>query len=347
MEQNKPQHEEKEVELVPIFVWVSRGISNFFNGIGRLFSSLGHLFILLLVFIQRNFLLIAVVTLLGGALGWYLNNQSKSNYSGEMVVQPNFKSTSQLYSQINQLQSYVNEKKTPELVKVLGITSSQASTIKSLEVKPFFNETELLIEYDKLTRKTDSVALESATFNGFKSAKRDIDYESQSIIISGTNPYAINKALDKLLDLKETSSITASREAEIETVDYQITALLYQAEQIAGLLTAYKTAIETTNTNPTGSSNSFYLNGLQGANNYENLFNQKNAILYDLNEARAKKYSYNKTVNELSRYIKKGTIVEKYVIIKGLLVFFILGLLIASIPGLWRFLKDYEENYKR
>jgi hypothetical protein len=344
MEQNKLNHEEREVELVPIFVWLGRGISGFFNSIGRFIVGMGHLFILFLIFLQRNLILILGITFLGGALGWYLNQGSKNLYTLEMRVQPNFNSTEQLVGQVEYMQSLIDQKETTTLAKFIGVTSSQATSLNSFKIEPYFNDTELLVEYDELARKSDSIALENFTFEGFKNSKRNFEYEKQAIIISGTNPYALNKAADNLISIKETSGIRLNKEAAIVNVNYKIEALEYQSGQIASILSSYALAIGSTNSGSEAGTTNIYSGSSQNDSKFQELFNQKNNILLELKKAQELKYSYQQTILEISRYVKKGTLTEQRLILKFLFLFFVIAIILASIPKFWSFLNEYEDK---
>ena len=345
MEQNKPQHEEKEVELVPIFVWIGRGISSFFNGIGRFFASLGHLFLLFLIFLQRNLLLVVGITILGGALGWYLNKQAKSSYTGEMIVQPNFNSNSQLISKVDYYQSLINESNTKQLGKELAITSEQASSLLSITIEPFYNKNELIESYDELARKSDSVAVSNLDYDEYANAYRKNDYQHYKIEASSKNPYAVNKLFSKLENLEETSAIAANKLAEQTSAEYNLLNFQNQQELVGNLILAYQNAIAANSANPSLSRpEQLFVGNQRPDDTYKNLFEERTLILKEVEKARAVKYQLTGTVNVLSKFVGKGTLKKNHFVLEGAALFFCLGILVAAIPNVWRFLKDYEER---
>jgi hypothetical protein len=345
MEQNKPQHEEKEVELVPIFVWIGRGISSCFNGIGRFFASLGHLFLLFLIFLQRNLLLIVGITILGGALGWYLNQDSKNLYTTEMRVQPNFKSTEHLIAKVSSYQSLINEKDVAKLGKELGITSSMAATITSINIEPYYNEIELLKEYDDFARRSDTMALKDLTFEGYKAAKRDFDYEYQSITARGSNTIVLNKTMDKLVALDQTTAIAAAKRTSLETAEYKLAAMEMQVRNLDTLMISLQKAVKDSGSNQAIPTNNIYLNDQQESSTmFTSIFEEKQKMLNRIDLTKKQYYDYQNVINVISKYTQKGSIFKQHLVLKGALLFFLVGLIVAAAPKLWRFLKEYEEK---
>lgn len=348
MEQNKPQHEEKEVELVPIFVWIGRGISSFFNGIGRFFAGIGHLLLLFLIFLQRNFLLILGVTILGGALGWYLNQGSKNAYTTEMRVQPNFKSTEHLISKVAYYQSLIGEQDFTKLGKELGITSSMAASINAIAIDPYYNETELLEEYDAFARSSDTMALKDLTFKGYKAAKRDFDYEFQVITATGTNTIALNKAMDKLVALDQTTAIAAAKRTSLETAEFKLAAMELQVRNLDTLMLSLQKAVKDAGSNTITPSNNIYLTEQQESSSlFTSIFEEKQNMLNRIEITKREYYDYQNVINVVSRYTQKGAITNERLVLKGILLFFFIGLIIAALPKLWRFLKEYDERSKQ
>lgn len=345
MEENKPKHQEKEVELVPIFVWIGRGISGFFNGIGRFFAGLGHFFILFLIFLQRNLILIAGLTVLGAALGWYLNQGSTNAYTTEMRVQPNFNSTEHLTAKVFYYQSLVDEKDIAKLGKELGITSSMAASIKNISIKPYYNDIELLKEYDDFARSSDTMALKHLNFASYKGSKRDFDYEFQIITASGSNTIALNKVMDKLIALEPTTAMIAAKNIGVETTWFKLAALDTQLRGLDSLMVSLNKSVRNSSMNQTTPSNNFYLSEQQESSNvFKSLFEEKNSVLNRIEEAKKDFYNYENMINVVSRYTQKGAIEKERLILKLALIFFLFGIVVAGIPKLWKFLKAYEER---
>lgn len=331
--------EEQEVDLVPVFVWISNGFKNFFNAIGAFFKAIGHGLILFLVFLQRNIILIGAFVLVGIALGFYFDSNTKSNYSAQLRVEPNFNSSSQLISNINYYDALTSEGDYSRLAKELGLTVEEAQQIKGLSIEESYNDTELLEEYDRLAREADTMALDNFTFEGFKEAKREMDYQFYEIIAKANNRDVLEKAIPKIIEVKENSGIKAARLSYLENTEFNVSTKKYELTEIDSLLAAYQKMIST-NQSSSGNTNLF-VGDQRSSDNLSNLFYQKQNLLEDLQELIEDKYGAENTVNIVSEYVVKGSVKKEYTKLKWVLIFFVLGVLVAFIPTAWRFLKSY------
>jgi hypothetical protein len=339
---NQPNNnQEQEVDLVPVFVWISNGFKNLFKAIGSFFIGIAHFFVLTLIFIKSHVILLGIFFLLGGGLGNYLSRESKKTFTAQLRVQPNFQSAAQLISNLEHYNSLVYQEDFLNLAKELGINASEAEKLKSFGIKPDFSDTELLMEYDTFARSSDTMALENFTFEGFKAAKRDIDYEYYTVQISGTDKKALGKAATYATQVEDNPVIKGLRLSSIETNTFNIKSLEYQLTEIDSLFNAYQMAIKSTDSQSQASTN-VYMSGQRNSNAFNDLFNQKASTLYKLKEAREDKYSFDNTVNISSYFVKQGTIEKQYLTMKGAFIFLGLGLLIALIPIVLRFLKSYK-----
>ncbi|WP_194851613.1 hypothetical protein [Nonlabens antarcticus] len=338
---NDNHRDEQEVDLVPVFVWIGNGVKGFFNAIGAFFKAIGHGIILFLIFLQKNIILIGIFLILGLALGYYLDTENKTNYSAQLRVSPNFQSAAQLISNINYYNSLTEEKDYELLSQELGISKEEASGLKSFDIEPSFSDTELLIEYDRLARRTDTMALDNFTFDGFKDAKREIDYEFYEINAEASSRGVLEKISDRIVNVKETGGIKAARLVMVEGVRFNVDIKQAQLIELDSLIVAYQDMLKSNR--PSGNSTNLYLGDRESSDKLMNLFKQKQALLYDLDVLRDDQYGSENTVNIESQYIVQGAIAKQYIKLKMLLVFFGIALLIAVIPLVWRFLKAYPK----
>ncbi|WP_298953463.1 hypothetical protein [uncultured Nonlabens sp.] len=342
---NQPiNNQEQEVDLVPVFVWISNGFKNLFNAIGGFFKGLGHFLILFLIFIKNNIILLGILFVLGAGLGNYLSRQSKKNFTAQLRVQPNFKSAGQLISNVEYYNSLIEEEDFTTLGEELNLTIDEASTLVSFEITADYNDTELLEEYDYMARSADTIALENYTFEGFKLAKRDIDYQFYKIEIAAKSKTALEKAAVPAIEVEDNPLIKAQRIAGRETTAFNISKMEYQLTEIDSLISAYQIAIKDKESSLSRGTNVF-VNGENKSATFKNLFTEKAEILISLETEREKKYGYENTVNLVSYFIKKGVIVNKHFTVTFAFVFFGLGLLIALIPLVLKFLNAYQKEH--
>jgi hypothetical protein len=341
---NNNNREEQEVDLVPVFVWISKGFKNFFNGIGSFFKAIGHGILLFLAFIQANIILIGVFVIVGLALGFYLDSDSKSNYSAQLRVAPNFKSATQLISNINFYNSLADEQDYGRLAKELELSTDQAQQIKSFSIESSYNDTELLEEYDGLARSVDTMALKDFTFKGFKNAKREIDYEFYEITVKAQTRSVLEIIIPSVINVTETPGIKARRLASRETIEFNMESIIYQLEELDSLIVSYQKMIQSQTYS--GGNTNLYLGDSQSSDNLINLFYRKQSLLGILESLRDNKYGSENTVNIVSQYIVQGSIKKEHTKLKLLIIFFVLGLLVAAASSSWKFLKNYPRSKK-
>ena len=110
--ENSKSNNEEEVDLGSLFVIIGKGFSKFFNFIGDIFKGIFHFFISILIFLKENSFKIGIAAIIGFAVGIFLEVKSSDTYSSDMLVQPNFKSVSQLYNNINFYNDLVEQRDT-------------------------------------------------------------------------------------------------------------------------------------------------------------------------------------------------------------------------------------------
>ncbi len=341
---DKKTEQEQELDLVPVFVWIGKGFSNFFRAIGDFFKGILHVVLLFFVFLQKKIILLSCFIAAGLALAFYLNVANRATYTTEMRVQPNFNSALQLKAQLNHLQSLVEQKNYKTLANELKTTTELASTLQGFEIEPYYNETELLIEYDRLLKDSDTLTIKDFKFEDFKNAKRDSDYEYQTITASGSNTSLLNKIMDNLVLIKETDDIKARKASQQEITAYRLAFMKGQVSIIDSLLIASKKALLLDNNGGQGINNSVFLNDKSEENIFQSLFKEKQSMLYQVDESMEDYYKYQNTVNEVSRYTKKGFIKKPHLTLWSVLIFFTLGILVAATPMFWKFLKNYKNK---
>lgn len=113
-----------------------------------------------LIFLIKRYLIVLILLFTGGAvLGWYIDKTGKT-YRNEIIVIPNFGSTDQLYSQIDLLQSKINENDTV-FQKQIGIKPKKLNEINIdpiNNVYDFANQRQTNFELLKLMAEDGSMA---------------------------------------------------------------------------------------------------------------------------------------------------------------------------------------------
>ncbi len=112
--------QEQEIDLSQIGKSISKGFQKVIN---KCFD--------LLFFIQRKLLIVSVLLVIGGGLGFYLDKEP--NYTNDIVVTPNFGSNEYLYDKINLISLKLKEKDQVFFTKI-GIKNIK--DFISIEIQP-------------------------------------------------------------------------------------------------------------------------------------------------------------------------------------------------------------------
>jgi len=343
MNEQKNEHVERDVDLVPILSWFAQGIRNFFRSIGRFFGRIGHFFILFLVFLQRNIILIGVCTILGIVAGFYIKYLQSNNYAAQLVVKPNFDLDRQLYANVDLLQTLVFRNDYDELAQLLDVTVEEAAQISRFYIEPIADESDLIEKFDELAVVRDTTTLKFLEYDVFKSSLNNYDYDLHEIQIDGYNPEVLNKITDRVLILPENSGIQAAKTADTRQADFQLRELEAQLAGLDSLIVALGKSFSADTSKDEASTN-FYLNNQRGNLELIEIFDRKEQLMLKIEKARQQKYEYGQEISLVSKVVKWGSIERQYNLIKYTLAGFGIGLLLAVIPLIWNFLKNYDTS---
>ena len=190
--QNIPQ--EDEVDLGSLFKIIGKGFKNLFGAIGQFFKSVFHLLILLLLFLRSNALKLGIAMVVGASIGLYLDLTSTKQYSSSMIVEPNFKSTQQLYQNIYFYNELVKQKDSNLLAETFQISVSEALKLKGFYIEPLKNENEKYELFNNFIEEVDTTTVKNINIKEFKNAFTDFDYKYHKIKVMAIS----NSVFEKL-----------------------------------------------------------------------------------------------------------------------------------------------------
>jgi hypothetical protein len=192
------QSKEEEIELGSLFIIIGKGFSNLFRFIGNIFKGIFHFLILMLLFLKDNCVKLAIAIAIGGVIGAFVEFSKDVTYGADLQVQPNFKSSRQLYNNVNYYNDLVKQKDTTSLSRVFKISKYEAASLKELEIYPVKNGTDLLTSYDDLILSVDTLTAKSYSFAIFKNTFTDFDYKTHNIHVVATKNDVFSK-LDEVI----------------------------------------------------------------------------------------------------------------------------------------------------
>ena len=166
----KKQNNDEELDLGSLFTVIGKGFRNFFNSIGNIFRGIFHRLILILIFFKSHILKFTIAVLIGGILGFFLENKKETKFSSNLIVKPNFKSTQLLYENIKYYNDLVKQQNTKQLASIFQLDSSKASALRKFEITPLINSNDIINAYDKFVLEVDTLTVKSYDFDNFEAS---------------------------------------------------------------------------------------------------------------------------------------------------------------------------------
>ena len=188
---------EEEVDLGSLFVIIGKGFTKFFNFIGNIFKGIFHGIISILIFLKNNIIKIGIAAILGGILGVFLEVKKTNTFESELLLEPNFKSTRQLYDNINYYNNLVKQKDTAGLVETFKLDKLAAASLKKFVIEPVISGNDIINSYNGFVSSVDTITVNSYTFDKFKSSFTEYDYRFHKVTVTSKQ----NDVFDKLDDV--------------------------------------------------------------------------------------------------------------------------------------------------
>jgi hypothetical protein len=197
--EKKQSNNEEEVDLGSLFIIIGRGFSKFFNFIGSIFKGIFHFFIVVLIFLKVNSIKIGIAVVLGALFGYFLEFNKEDSYVSEMLLQPNFESTRQLYDNLSYYNDLVKQRDTVSLQKTLYLSKNYAASLKKFTIEPIKRESDIIKGYSQLVSAVDSTVVKSYSYDDFKKSFEDSDYKIQKITVIAEKSDVFNKLGDVII----------------------------------------------------------------------------------------------------------------------------------------------------
>ena len=223
---NNPNIADKDIDLSVI----SQGIGNAYSGFNRFIFDC-------IEFIRRNIIILLILVLIGGVLGWYLDRTKM--YTTTVVVAPNFQSSDYLYNKIDLVNARAAERDTVFL-KSIGISNAQK--FNKITIKPI-NDIYNFVDDNEFRYKTLELMAEDNDMDKIladRTTSRNYTYHLIAITTAGktTTENTLTPVLNYLNDSKHYKEIQQQFIANVHTKIKENDILI---AQIDGILTEANT----------------------------------------------------------------------------------------------------------
>ena len=341
-QQNIPQ--DGEVDLGSLFKIIGEGFRNFFNFIGKVFKGILHSLILALVFIRNNAFKLGLALFIGAALGLYLDLTQPKQFSSTMIVEPNFRSTQQLYKNINYYHELVKQRDSILLAKTLNISVNEASKLKGFYIDPIINENEKYELFDSFSQEIDSALVKYINLKEFKKAFTKYDYKYHQIEVKSLNSTIFEKLSIPIISSVENNSYFKNQKKINDENLLQNERVLKKSLREVDTLRKIYNEVLITEANKQNTGTAITLaQGVKKTNEIE-LFKESlelNEELIDNNKEKAETTEIVNVVSTFSKIgVKERSILKKWTFVLGVS----LGLVMLIVILLIR-LNSYLKNY--
>lgn len=209
----------EEVDLGKLFTIIGNGFKNIFTGILNIFKTIFHYLILGLIFFKKNAIILGVATLLGGVLGYVMDMNKEKIYSSQMILETNFDSGHQLYTQNSYLNTLIAKKDLKILSKIFDMSNDEAKTLRGFVVQPYEQDKNILKEYDLYIQNTDTIYTKGFTIEDFTKRKKEPDFRLQLVTALATSQDAFSELSSGIVSLIENKYYKLLLQAKKEDLD--------------------------------------------------------------------------------------------------------------------------------
>lgn len=248
--------------------YISKKTSAFFDHIGyavyRFFK-----------FCLKNFIIILALVIVGLALGYYLDNFREQTYKHEIIVVPNFNSTSYLYNSIENMDFEGTRVSKAEVEPIIDIYQFIQERYQNLEIAKYMSENN--IQIDKFKEKSDVEKL----------------YRYHLLTIYTKGEDVSGKIVDKLLsDLNNDNYFLERQKVEVASLQFLI-------EEIERSIASINNILNKLGNQGTTSSD---LN-IEMYSEINNLINSKKGSVDELNRLKVYQLEQSKVIYDSARVI--------------------------------------------
>ncbi len=337
-----------DVDLGQLFQLIGKGFQKLFNFIGSIFKGIFHVVILFLLFLQKNFVILAVSAVVGGIGGVVWDIVKTQKFVSKMVVEPNFNSVQQLYNNVDFYNDLAKAKDSLTLAAALNLELEEAASIHKIFVDSYSDENQKIKLFDEFIRELDTTTVKALDYQSYLENFNSLDARFHQITVVSTNNTIAKKMQPALIgSISANDYFKLQKRINDENIALQDSIIKNQLIEVDSLQALYKTVLVKEADKPMqGTSINLAENG-ESQNKELALVKERELLknrLVKLNEERANKSAI---LNVISDFPSRGVEQKgfwksyKFVLPLGICSLFLVVLGLSEIN---KFLKGYKKN---
>ncbi len=231
----------EEVDLGQLFKLIGNAINTVYNRVFNTLRNIYHIFMRFILFLRAHFLKFCYVAILGVGLGAYLDYNTLPVYKSSMIVQPNFNSARQLYSNIEFYNQLAEQKDSKELAVVLDIPPSLAERITNIGIEAFTDKAQKIQQFNEFIKNLDSITLKSIDFQDYLKNFNNINAEFHKIKVESLAPEIAKQCQEVIVtSINNNPYFKSQKKANDDNMAVRDTMIKEQLKEIKKLQEFYK-----------------------------------------------------------------------------------------------------------
>ncbi len=337
-----------EIDLGQLFQMIGRAFEKFFNFIDSIFKGIFHVVILLLLFIQKHFIILTTAVIIGAVGGYFLDKTLPEKYVSKMVVEPNFNSVQQLYNNIDFYNDLAKAQDSTTLATALNITEHEAGSIKKIFVDSYSDENQKIKLFDKFISELDTTTIKTIDFDNYLKNFNSLDARFHQISLVSTDNKVAKKLQPAIIgSISVNDYFKLQKRINDENLDLQNRIYRQQLTEIDSLQSLYRTVLVKEADKPMQGTNINLAENGESQNKELALVQEREVIkekLVELNEERANKSSIINVISDFpTRGVEQKGIWKSYKFVMPLILMGSISIFLG-ILALNGFLKRYREK---
>ena len=328
----QPTNPQEEIDLGSLFSQLGKmfkGISDSFKG---LFTSSFHYSILFLLFLKKNIIVLGIASLIGGVLGFVLQEQKEVTFNSQMLVETNYLSANRLYNQIDYINNLIVEEDSLKIAKIFNISPAEAAKLTGFTIEAPEPLKQSLLKYDAYMKETDTIYTRGFEFQDYKKRLSNKDLRHHMITVNGKAATGFEELETGIINLVENDYYRKMREAKLQDLHFAKQELETNIYQLDSLRKQYKTVALLQAKKEVKSADVNFSSASRREQNFDmDLYHMSIRLLEELEEINEKLIKHQEIIkikSNFSRGIENNNLVSrdwfKYGVFGFLLAFFTL-----------------------
>ncbi|WP_298417980.1 hypothetical protein [uncultured Kordia sp.] len=349
--QNNPETSPKshnEVDLGELFRMIGNAINKLFRFIRNILLIVFDLIIKVLIIIRIHIIKFTIAGVLSLVIGWFIDSKKPPIYSSSMVVNTNYGSSRQFYSNIRYYNNLAEDGKSETLAKIFGIDEDEAKTLAGFYIEPSVTENDILKSYNEFMVQADTaIVKDQIDFEKYKRSIDPLDYKSHKVIIASLQQDIFRELQDSLITHNvENEYVRRFKDIRLRNIDAEEKMLEKRMVIVDTLRNVYNKSILSESQKTSSSQTNIQLSSSTVKTNEIELFDLDEKISQKILELKEKKEFGVNTVEVLNDFTP-GSEVKRFFdrfIFKVPAIILTLLLLFILVRELNRYLNTYEEK---